>query len=268
MPSIEIASLDDPRLDPFRDLKKTNATRWSGVFVAEGDKLARRLLASRFPVRALAVEARHASEFAALAPPGTPVYAIPHAFVDRLVGFNFHRGVLACGERLPPADLASVAPAGDAAATVVVCPEIHDPENLGAMLRLSAAFAVDGLLLGPLCADPLSRRVLRTSMGAVLSLPWRKTADVSADLRDLKGRGYELAATVLDANAEPLAGARRPKKLALLFGSEGHGLPVELAAACDRRLTIPMPPATDSLNVAVAAGIFLHHFGMPASHSW
>ena len=73
----------------------------------------------------------------------------------------------------------------------------------------------------------------------------------------------QLAATVLDESAEPLASAGRPAKFALLFGGEPQGLGPEYVAACDRRLTIPMKMGTDSLNVAVAAGIFLYHFTRP-----
>ena len=65
---------------------------------------------------------------------------------------------------------------------------------------------------------------------------------------------------MLDADAEPIAAAGRPRRFALAFGNEAHGLSPGQVAACDRRVTIPMGLGTDSLNVAVAAGIFLYHF--------
>ena len=103
-------------------------------------------------------------------------------------------------------------------------------------------------------------------MGASLRLPIREAADITADLHQLRDSlAVELAATVLDAIAEPLATATRLDRFALLFGSEGHGLDPAIIALCNRRLTIPMNPGTDSLNVAVAAGIFLHHFYSEAS---
>jgi TrmH family RNA methyltransferase len=70
----------------------------------------------------------------------------------------------------------------------------------------------------------------------------------------------ELCATVLAEDAEPLRGFVSAPRTAVLFGSEGHGLSDEVVALCQRRVTIPMPPSTDSLNAAVAAGIFLYHF--------
>ncbi len=77
--------------------------------------------------------------------------------------------------------------------------------------------------------------------------------------------GCQRWATVLDASAEPLAGLVRPARLALLLGSEGHGLGSRWIAHCDRQVTIPMRPGTDSLNVAVATGIFLYQLGQMAN---
>jgi tRNA G18 (ribose-2'-O)-methylase SpoU len=261
MPAIEIASLDDPRLEPYRHLKDTNRTRWAGLFVAEGEKLVRRLLASDYETASVLVGRRYAEEFRSLAPEETPLLVVPDDWVEDLVGFNFHRGVLACGRRRPNPAWQETLPPGGGRATAVVCPDVQDPENLGAILRISSAFGVDLVLLGPRSADPLSRRVLRVSMGAALSVPLVRSDDLPADLERLRGEfGLQLAATVLDADAEPLETARRPARLAILLGSEGHGLERSLVVRCDRRITIPMQRGTDSLNVAVAAGIFLYHF--------
>ena len=261
MSLLEIASLDDPLLAPYRELKKSNLTRWSGLFVAEGEKLVRRLLASDYETASLLVGRRYLAEFSALAPPETPVLTVPDEWIESLVGFNFHRGVLACGRRRANPALEDVLPRGDERAAVVVCPDVQDPENLGAMLRIAAAFGVDLVMLGRRSADPLSRRVLRVSMGAALGVPIVQCGDLPADLKQLRREfGIELAAAVLDADAEPLERAPRPARLALLFGSEGHGLERSLVELCDRRLTIAMHRGTDSLNVAVAAGIFMHHF--------
>ncbi len=87
-----------------------------------------------------------------------------------------------------------------------------------------------------------------------------ESANLPTDLDRLQALGVELLATVLAPDAEPLKACTRPRRFALLLGSEGHGLPAEIIAQCDRRITIPMHPGVDSLNVAVAAGIILHHF--------
>lgn len=260
MPHVHIDSLQDPRLDPYRHLKDTNQTRWTGLFVAEGEKLVRRLLASRFSVASVLVSEPYVEQFAPLAGE-VPLLIVPEALIEPLVGFNFHRGVLACGRRLPNPALEDLVPSDRPRLTLVVCPDVQDPENLGSILRVARAFGVDAMLLGPRSTDPLSRRVLRVSMGAALQLPWARSDDLENDLRRLQSEwSVQMAATVLDANAEPLANLSRPDRLGLLLGSEGHGLERHLVDLCDRLITIPMSPGTDSLNVAVAAGIFLHHF--------
>ncbi|HVW00952.1 MAG TPA: RNA methyltransferase, partial [Planctomycetaceae bacterium] len=144
--------------------------------------------------------------------------------------------------------------------TLVVCPDVQDPENLGAIIRLSRAFGVDGLVLGGQCANPFSRRVLRVSMGTVFRLPLFDCPDLATAFDEFRQAGVQTAATVLDPAAETLAGSTRPERFALLFGSEGHGIAPQWIEACDRRITIPMQGGTDSLNVAVAAGICLHYF--------
>ncbi|HWB08887.1 MAG TPA: RNA methyltransferase [Pirellulales bacterium] len=256
---IEIHSLDDRRLDPYRNLKQSNLTRWSGLFIAEGEKLTRRLLASEFETVSVLLGRSYVDMFAPLVKPVTPAFVVPDDDVERIVGFNFHRGVLACGRRRSGGELDAVAPQDRA--TLVVCPDVQDPENMGAMLRISSALGITGLMLGRRCADPFSRRVLRVSMGAALRLPLIESDDLAADLRRLQSDfRYQLVATVLDDDARPLGQSDRAGRVALLFGSEGHGLARSLVDLCDRRVTIPMQPGTDSLNVAVAAGIIVHHY--------
>ena len=256
----EIDDLDDPRLLPYRQLKQSNLTRWSGLFIAEGEKLTRRLLESDFEVASVLLGRSYVEAFAAMLKAQTPVFVVPDDLVEQIVGFNFHRGVLACGRRRPGRAIDEVA--GDReGATIVVCPDVQDPENLGAILRIAAAFGVAAVMLGGRCADPFSRRALRVSMGAALRLPLVASDDLAGDLKRLRDRwSYELIATVLDSDAEPLARTCRRSRVAILFGSEGHGLDRAMVELCDRKVTIPMEPGTDSLNVAVAAGIFLHHF--------
>jgi tRNA G18 (ribose-2'-O)-methylase SpoU len=253
-------------LEAYRHLKETNATRWAHRFIAEGEKLVVRLLASGLPVESLLVSQRHAERFCDLGAAAARVYVVPDAWIEQIVGFDFHRGVLACGERPSCRHLSQLTPPAGSQTTVVVCPNVQDPENLGAILRLSGAFGVDAVLLGPDCPNPFSRRVLRVSMGAAFALPIVEAEDLETELAALAETwGCQRWATVLDATAEPLAGLVRPARLALLLGSEGHGLGPRWIAHCDRRVTIPMRPGTDSLNVAVATGIFLYQLGQMAS---
>ena len=134
---------------------------------------------------------------------------VPDKLVDDLVGFNFHRGILACGRRLPPPGLEEILEAAGRRLTLVACPELANPENLGAIIRIGDVFGIDALLVGGACPDPLSRRVLRVSMGTALRLPVIPRADLAADARRLQAdHGVALLATVLDPAAEPWAPPR------------------------------------------------------------
>lgn len=255
-----ISSLDDPRLAPYRNMKE-RTLRGENLFVTEGLLLAERLLASRFRTASLLVTERMASQVEPLVPPEVPLYVAPDALIAELVGFPFHRGVLAAGDRGEPLALDALLKGAEGRAewSLVVCPQVTQAENLGLLFRTAAAFGIDGLLLGPQCCDPFARRALRLSMGGVLRVPFVKSTDLAADLARLQHEwGFQCVATVLDSDAERLTEARWAPRTALLFGNEFEGLSPDWLARCDRRLTIPMQPGTDSLNLGVAAGIFIY----------
>lgn len=261
MPRLAVTDLDDPRLDAYRHLKRRNETRGAGSCIAEGPLVVRRLLESGRAVRSVLASERRVESIAADVPDEVPLYVVPQEVGEALVGFNFHVGLMACGDRPESADLGAwLADCGRPLA-IAACPDINDPENLGAILRLSAGFGLDLILLGPGCCDPYSRRVLRTSTGHALRLPIVESDDFDRDLQRLHEAGVETIATVLDPAAEPLRGFRRGRRSAVLFGNEAHGLAPAHVAACRRRVTIPMAPHADSLNVAVAAGIVLYELG-------
>lgn len=261
MPVIPVSSADDPRLAPYRHLRHQNPARHARLFVCEGDKLVERLLASGYETHSVFAAESYVEQLLPRVPDDVPVYVAPRKLLEETIGFNFHRGCLACGMRRPRRGLTEWSPPARENWTIVACPDVQDPTNLGTLLRNCAAFGVDLVLLGPHCADPFSRRVLRVSMGAVLELELLEPNDLEKALRQLMAEhGVEAVATVLDPLAEVLDDACRPRRLALLFGSEGHGLGADWRKLASRQVTLPMEKNTDSLNVAVASGIFLYHF--------
>jgi tRNA G18 (ribose-2'-O)-methylase SpoU len=260
MPRVPIDDLDDPRVAVYRHLKATNRTRHSGLFVVEGEKLFDRLRGSRFPLASVLATDRLEPSVAPRVPEGVSLYVVPEGKVGELVGYNFHRGVLASGRRCPWPGAGELARSAGPRATFVVCPRLDNPENLGAVVRIADVFGVDAVLTGGRCPDPLSRRVLRVSMGSALRVPVVTAADLPAEVDRLGlDHGFVTVATVTDPAAEPLDAFDRPDRLALLLGSESDGLGPDWLARCERRVTIPMRPGAESLNVAVAAGIVLHH---------
>ena len=260
MPMILIDDARDPRLAIYGDLKASNATRDLDEFVVEGEKLVDQLIESRYPVRSVLLSDRHAGRIGPRIDEAVPAYVVPHAAISRLVGFNFHQGAMASGARIEGASIDRIIEGSGHRLTLVLCPLIHNPENLGAIIRTSHVFGVDAVVVGPSCPDYLSRRVLRVSMGTSLHLPIVRSEDIDVLLAQLGAdHGIETIATVTDVDAEPIGRFVRSDRVAIVMGSEAHGLAPDWAARCVRRVTIPMRRGAESLNVAVAAGIFLHH---------
>jgi tRNA G18 (ribose-2'-O)-methylase SpoU len=260
MPFTLLDSMEDPRLAHYRNLKDRELARLGDRFIAESEFVVRRLLASDFPVESVLVARRKAEAIASAVPPSVPLYALADEMLDRVVGYQFHTGVIAVGRRKSALPLQQVIPATDARSTLVICPDLINFENLGSLIRISSAFGADAMILGERCCDPFYRLSIRVSMGTVFSLPIVRSQCLIGDMDRLRHEfGYELAATVLADDAQALPTAGRKNRLGILFGNEATGLSADDIAACDRRITLPMSRGTDSLNVAVAAGVFLYH---------
>jgi tRNA G18 (ribose-2'-O)-methylase SpoU len=253
-----VKSLDDPRLDPYRNLRRSNKTRWSGQFVIEGHRVVRRLIESGLAIDSIAVTERREHFLDDVLPADVPLLVLPQEISSELVGYNFHHGVMACGIRPPDPKLDELVARMPIPPLIAACPRMTDPDNMGGLIRLCAGFGVGALLLGGDCSDPYSRRVLRVSRGAAFALPIIESFDLAADLDRLREQHrFRLLATVLDPRAKLLADLVPGQPMVLLLGNESDGLAQEWIDLSDERVTIPMT-AADSLNVTVAAGIFLH----------
>jgi tRNA G18 (ribose-2'-O)-methylase SpoU len=260
--TIVVESSDDPRLDDFRDLtsadRRPDRPGGRGLVIAEGVIVVRRLLDSRYPPMALlGVPARLAELAGDLAGhPALPAYEVAAETMSEVVGFHLNRGVLAVAERAAPVDPTELV---RRARVLAVLEGVNDHENLGALFRNAAALGVDGVLLGPRCADPLYRRSVRVSMGHVLRVPFAPLPAEPAwpaSLELLRDGGRRIVALTPRAGARPLAacglaGAR----IAVLLGAEGSGLSEQALAAADEWARIPMADGVDSLNVATAAAL-------------
>jgi tRNA G18 (ribose-2'-O)-methylase SpoU len=252
----------DPRLDDYRDLtaadRRPDRPGGRGLVIAEGVVVVRRLLGSPYPVRSVMGVPRRLAELADdLAALDVPAYAVDADTMAAAVGFHLNRGVLAVADRAAAVDPLALA---RSARVLAVCEGVNDHENLGALFRNAAALGVDGVLLGPRCADPLYRRSVRVSMGHVLRVPFAAlTGPWPAALDGLRAAGLTVAALTPAPSAVPLAAAGLGgRRTALLVGAEGPGLTDEALAAADVAVRIPMAGDVDSLNVATAAAIAFH----------
>jgi tRNA G18 (ribose-2'-O)-methylase SpoU len=271
-----ILSLDDPRIAAYANLRERNL-RGEGWLITEGSLLAERLLQSRFPVESLFVTPENATRFAQLLQDRAPLYVAEPALMRQIVGFDFHRGVLGLGRRLPFPDVTALIeqitkreekPSERLSfLRLIACPSTESTENLGLILRSAAAFGVQGVLLPSDGADPLSRRCLRQSMGSALAVPIARSDDLLQELSELRrATGLRLVAAVAADNASngqdeviPLNHFVWPERAVLVVGNEYQGLSSQWLQQCDYRVTIPLASGCDSLNVAVATGILLHH---------
>lgn len=255
---IPVTDPGDPRLADYRDLRDVELRKHleaeRGLFLAEGEKVVRRAAEAGYRARSFLMAPRWLDGLAdVLAASSAPCYVVTEDLAEQITGFHVHRGALASLERRPLTPLADVL---DGARTVLVLEDIVDHTNVGAILRSGAALGVDAALLAPRCADPLYRRAVKVAMGAVFSLPWTRLPDWYDALPDLSARGFTTVALTLADDAVPLEQAvAGEEKVALVLGSEGHGLSERWETTADHRAVIPMRAGIDSLNVAAAAAV-------------
>jgi tRNA G18 (ribose-2'-O)-methylase SpoU len=255
---VEIVDADDPRLADYRDLRDVELRKHleaeHGLFIAEGEKVVRRAVEAGFPARSFLMAPRWLDGLDdVLATSDAPCFVVSEQLAEEVTGFHVHRGALASLRRRP---LPSVEDVLAGARTVVVAEDIVDHTNVGAIFRSAAALGVDAVLLAPRCADPLYRRSIKVAMGAVFSLPYARIDDWYDALPTISASGFTTVALTLAADAQDLEQAVSGlEKVALVLGSEGHGLSPRWEHTADRRAVIPMAAGIDSLNVAAATAV-------------
>ncbi|MGM1016263.1 MAG: TrmH family RNA methyltransferase [Actinomycetota bacterium] len=284
-----VTSADDPRLDDYRNLTDVALRRVQepegGLYIAESAKVIARATAAGHTPRSVLTQERWVEGIAAiLGATPTPVYVVPDDVAESVTGYAVHRGALASMHR--PA-LPTVADVVRDASVVLVLedivdhtnvsgPKTHAPDtpqrtrsriailegltdhaNVGSAFRNAAALGFDAVLVSPDCADPLYRRSVRVSMGTVFQVPWTRIPEWPAGVHQLQEAGYIVAGMTLGEGTITLDAlvAENHEKLALVFGTEGHGITAPTDRILDRRVTIPMMGGVDSLNVAAASAV-------------
>lgn len=286
---IQIDDAHDERLGDFVRLRDVNLRKSleaeHGLFIAEGDKIIHRAAQAGYQPRSFLLAPRWIDGLRdVLDATDAPVYVVSEDLAEQITGFHVHRGALASFKRIIAWSMHDLL----AMDRLVVCEDIVDhtnvcgpklahPEpaaeprrrsriavlevvdhtNVGSAFRNAAALGLDAVLVSPTCADPLYRRSVRVSMGTVFQVPWTRIPDWTKGIAELKAAGYVLAGMTLGEGAITLDElvAEDHEKLALVFGTEGHGITRETDALLDRRVTIPMMGGVDSLNVTAAAAV-------------
>ncbi len=256
-----IESFELPELQPYRTMRRQMEHRQQGIFVAEGEKVVRRLLASRLGVVSVLLPERWFQELKPLLqarPEEVQVFIAEKKLLETLTGFSMYQGLLAVGRVPPPLSLEGLLARSARPILLAAVDALSSAENLGTIVRNCAALNTGGLIVGETCSSPFLRRAVRSSMGTVFELPIFETGSLLETLRDLRARGIRCIAAHPHGDDHRLSEANLRTDCCIFFGSEGYGLSPAVLAACDEAIAIPMPPAVDSLNVGSAAAVFLY----------
>jgi tRNA G18 (ribose-2'-O)-methylase SpoU len=258
-PVVAVDDAADPRLADYRSLTdvalRTRIEPPGGLFIAEGALVIQRAVAAGYLLRSALMSPEWLARTAdALAGSDAPVYVGAESLLREITGFHVHRGALAAVHRRP---LLAVGDVLAAAHRVVVLEDTVNHTNLGAVFRSAAGLGMDAVVLSPSCADPLYRRSVRVSMGAVFTLPYARARSWPAGLAELRADGFTVVALTPAADAVPLDRLEVPasQRVAVVLGTEGPGLSRAATALADVRAGIPMRPGVDSLNLAAAAAV-------------
>ncbi|MGW8375791.1 RNA methyltransferase [Streptomyces sp. ODS28] len=256
---ITVTDPEDPRLSDFTGLTDVELRRTrepaEGLFIAEGEKVIRRALHAGYEMRSMLLSSKWVDVMRdVIDEVPAPVYAVSPELAERVTGYHVHRGALASMQRktLPtPGELLGTA------RRVAVLETVNDHTNIGAVFRSAAALGMDAVLLTPDCADPLYRRSVKVSMGAVFAVPYARLESWPHALDPVRDAGFSLLALTPDPKAVPIEDAVTDDlpRTALMLGAEGTGLSARALRAADEWVRIPMAHDVDSLNVAAAAAV-------------
>ncbi|MEV5596286.1 RNA methyltransferase [Streptomyces sp. NPDC052496] len=258
---ITVDDPDDPRLSDYTGLTDVELRRRrepaEGLFIAEGEKVVRRARQAGYLMRSMLLSAKWVDVMRDVIDEAeAPVYVVEPALAERVTGYHVHRGALASMAR-KPLPTASELLARPGTRRIAVMEAVNDHTNIGAIFRSAAALGMDAVLLSPDCADPLYRRSVKVSMGAVFAVPYARLESWPRDLETVRAAGFPLLALTPDAEAVPLdeVAPHRMDRAALMLGAEGDGLSPKALRAADTWVRIPMAHDVDSLNVGAAAAV-------------
>ena len=256
-----IAAFAGPDLLPYATMRMQEDHWRQRLFVAEGEKVVRRLLESSLEVLSVLLPARWLPDFRPLIearPEAIRVFTADKKLLEGLTGFSMYQGLLAVGRIPAPITIRQAVEGSPAPRLFVAVDGLTQAENLGALVRNCVAFGTQAILVGETSGHPYLRRAVRASMATIFQLPVIETDSLAGALHELRAAGVRCLAAHPHTDRRILSQAAFTGDCCVVFGSEGHGLSPRVLAACDEAVAIPMPPQVDSLNVSAAAAVFLY----------
>jgi tRNA G18 (ribose-2'-O)-methylase SpoU len=256
-----VQDLDAPELALYRTMRRVDEHERAGVLVAANHKVIRRLLASRYTIVSALLTPAWLTKLEPqlrARPEPIHVYLADAPLLETITGYQMHQGALAVAQIPPLPDFETLLQNAPRPWLLAAVEGIASAENLGAIVRNCAAFGVHVLIVGETCGSPFQRRAVSGSMGTLFEQPVVQVNDLAHTLTTLRARGVRCLAAHPRADAKKLAAVDLQSDCCLVFGAEGPGLTDAALAACDYMVEIPMPSHMNSLNVAVASGVFLY----------
>jgi tRNA G18 (ribose-2'-O)-methylase SpoU len=257
-----IETLDLPELAPYRTMKWQFDHRKEGIFVAEGEKVVRRLLESEMEVISLLLPPAWLEEYSELLArrpePLIRAFTAERNALEILTGFTMYLGVLAVGRVPEPMTMEKMIARASKPSLFVAVESVSNAQNLGGLVRNCAAFGADGIITGETCCSPYLRRAVRGSMGTIFKLPALEVTDLVSAMKELRQRGFRVVAAHPHTDQRRLSQVDFRRNAVILLGSEGNGLSHEILEECDETVAIPMQKGVDSLNVGTAGAVFLY----------
>jgi len=257
-----VNDLSAPLLAPYLTLRRNEEQNRAGIFVAEGNKVVMRLLASGIELISILLTETwlgQCKKELEQRPEPVAVYCAPPEMVKSIVGFNYHQGIMAVA-RIPERISIHEACSRHAKPRLFVALDfISNSENGGVILRNCVACGVETVIAGETSADPWLRRSVRNSMGAVFRLSVVRSENLAQTLSTLRSRyGF----TVIAAHVRPWSVSMHEvdftRDCCIVLGNEQYGVSDEVAAQCDKIAAIPMHDGVDSFNVGCASAIMLY----------
>lgn len=252
-----------PELEPFRSLRRRKDMQRENLFVAEGSKVIRRLLDSSFPFELISFlmtrewleELRLELE---VRPEAIHAYVTDKNGIEEIIGHSSYQGVKVYARILHSPNLDGLLAESVSPRLLVACDGLANAENMGTVVRNSAAFGAQGILIGETSFSPFLTRTIRASMGTIFELPAIHLENLVDTLKDLKWQGFQVFGAHPHTEKRTIAKADFTADTCIVFGSEGHGLCEAVQGVCHELVAIPMSREVDSLNVGSSVAVFLY----------
>jgi tRNA G18 (ribose-2'-O)-methylase SpoU len=173
--------------------------------------------------------------------------------MEEIVGYKLHSGIMAIARQPEPASLSELN------SPIIILNGIVNSENVGSIVRNSAAFGINSIIVDKYTSPPFLRRAARVSMGTLIDINFHSSLDLIQTIKELKENYfYKIVSAEINNNSIEINKFIFPEKFALIFGNEGHGISQELLEVSDYIVKISISENVPSLNVATTSGVFLY----------